>query len=66
MNEKLLPMSPDELREIRAKLGKTQAEMGALLGVGERAYRHWEGDTRKMRLPIVHLARQLASAQPQK
>ena len=53
-----------ELREIRAKLGKDQDQMGVLLGVGGRAYRHWEGGTRTMRAPLLNLARQLAAALP--
>src|SRR5437016_2580941 len=35
-------LSPDEIRGLRNALGKTQAEMSLLLGVGEKTFSRWE------------------------
>lgn len=40
-------MTPAEVREIRAELGLTQAELGAAIGVDGRAVRRWESEPGK-------------------
>jgi putative zinc finger/helix-turn-helix YgiT family protein len=35
-------LTADDIRAIRQKLGKTQAQMSALLGIGEKTYCRWE------------------------
>jgi putative zinc finger/helix-turn-helix YgiT family protein len=35
-------LSPHEIRGLRARLGKTQAGMSDLLGIGEKTYCRWE------------------------
>jgi putative zinc finger/helix-turn-helix YgiT family protein len=43
--EALKLLTAEEIRSIRHKLGKTQAEMGELLGIGEKTYCRWESGT---------------------
>jgi len=38
-------LTAEEIRSIRQRLGKTQAEMGELLGIGEKTYCRWESGT---------------------
>jgi len=38
-------LSADEIRSLRQRLGKTQAQMGELLGIGEKTYCRWESGT---------------------
>lgn len=39
-------MTPDELRDWRARMGLTQEEAATRLGVTLRAWQHWEGAER--------------------
>lgn len=41
--------SPAAIRASRISLGLTQAQAGALVGVSDRAWRHWEAGRSKMR-----------------
>ena len=59
MNEKLLPMSPGELRSIREALKKKQWEMAELLLIGLKGYQHWEYGERQMPPRRAALARKL-------
>ena len=52
-------MTPEELRRIRAALGKTQAEMGQALGVALRSYQQWEDGERSIKGPVVLLAQRI-------
>lgn len=38
-------LTADEIRSIRQRLGKTQAQMSELLGIGEKTYCRWESGT---------------------
>ncbi len=38
-------LTADEIRSIRQSLEKTQAQMGGLLGIGEKTYCRWESGT---------------------
>jgi putative zinc finger/helix-turn-helix YgiT family protein len=38
-------LTAEEIRSIRQRLGKTQAQMGELLGIGEKTYCRWESGT---------------------
>jgi DNA-binding XRE family transcriptional regulator len=52
-----------ELKLIRAQLGYTQAELGAVLGVeGATVYRY-EAGLRQVPEPVIRLARQLVRVQ---
>ena len=35
-------MTPEELKKIRSKMGKTQNEMAGIIGVSVSGYRKWE------------------------
>jgi putative zinc finger/helix-turn-helix YgiT family protein len=35
-------LTPEEIRDLRYRFGKTQVQMSALLGVGEKTYCRWE------------------------
>lgn len=35
-------LSPQEIRDLRTRLGRTQAGMSELLGIGEKTYCRWE------------------------
>ena len=53
-------MGPEEFRQIRRELGKTQTEMAAIMGAGLRTVTHWENGDREIPGPAVVLARLLA------
>jgi HTH-type transcriptional regulator/antitoxin MqsA len=36
-------LQPEEIKDIRTRLGLTQVQMAELLGVGEKTYTRWEG-----------------------
>jgi putative zinc finger/helix-turn-helix YgiT family protein len=38
-------LSAADIRSLRQRLGKTQAQMGELLGIGEKTYCRWESGT---------------------
>jgi putative zinc finger/helix-turn-helix YgiT family protein len=38
-------LTAEEIRSLRQRLGKTQAQMGELLGIGEKTYCRWESGT---------------------
>jgi putative zinc finger/helix-turn-helix YgiT family protein len=38
-------LTADQIRSIRQRLGKTQAQMSGLLGIGEKTYCRWESGT---------------------
>jgi putative transcriptional regulator len=42
-------MTPNELKQLRHKLGKTQQEMGDLIGVSVSGYRKWEQGQREVK-----------------
>jgi putative zinc finger/helix-turn-helix YgiT family protein len=38
-------LTAEEIRSLRQRLGKTQAQIGELLGIGEKTYCRWESGT---------------------
>lgn len=52
-------MTPKQLKAIRAKMGKTQAEAAAGIGVDARTWRRWELGERKIPTPVEHLVRMM-------
>ena len=52
-------ITPDEIREIRKRLGLSQVEAGELLGGGTRAFTKYETGTVKPRASVVRLLRVL-------
>jgi putative transcriptional regulator len=42
-------MTPNELKQLRHKLGKTQQEMADLIGVSVSGYRKWEQGQREVK-----------------
>ena len=38
-------LGAEEIRSVRQRLGKTQAQMSELLGIGEKTYSRWESGT---------------------
>lgn len=44
------------LRAMREHLGLTQGEMGEKIGIGQTGWSEWEGNSRRLRMP-VHLQR---------
>lgn len=52
-------LSPSEVREIRARLGLTQAELETLLGVGPKTVVRWERGTVFQSPPVDRLLRVL-------
>ncbi len=52
-------MTPTEFRELRARLGLTQAALAARLGVTDRAVRRYEAGDRAIAEPIARLLRSL-------
>jgi putative zinc finger/helix-turn-helix YgiT family protein len=43
--EALKLLTAEDIRALRQELGKTQAQMGELLGIGEKTYCRWESGT---------------------
>jgi DNA-binding transcriptional regulator YiaG len=57
--DKLLELSPDEIRRIRERLGLSQAEAGELLGGGPRAFTKYENGTIKPAASVANILRLL-------
>ncbi len=53
-------MTPAEIKDLRARLGLTQKQLAAKLGVAWRTVQQWESGRRKAPGPAVILLEQLA------
>lgn len=56
-------MTGDELRRIRKRLGKTQAELAALLGTHANTVARWERGERGISGPVANLVRMIDAQQ---
>lgn len=52
-------MTPQELRDIRARLAETQTSLGRRLGVAMRTVQDWEGGKRRIPEMAVRLLAKL-------
>jgi DNA-binding transcriptional regulator YiaG len=59
-------MKGREVREIRERLGKTQAELGDLVGVHWVTVSRWERDVVTIPAPVEKLLRLLAAQSPKR
>jgi transcriptional regulator with XRE-family HTH domain len=55
-----------ELREIRKRLGKTQAELAEAVGVATNTIARYERDEIKISEPVARLVRTIAESKRQK
>jgi DNA-binding transcriptional regulator YiaG len=53
LGAQMVKMTPDEVRELRAKWGLTQAELDRRLGVGKGTARDWERAKRQVPGPAA-------------
>jgi len=58
-------MTPNAVRQLRARLGLTQTRFAALLGVHKITVAKWEGGTKGMSFTSKRLLRVLAQHGPQ-
>jgi DNA-binding transcriptional regulator YiaG len=61
-----MPIKGVEIKKLRARMGLTQVQLAADLGVTENTVARWERDEMKMSEPAVRLLRSLARAITQK
>jgi DNA-binding transcriptional regulator YiaG len=61
-----MPIKGAEIKKLRARMGLTQAQLAADLGVTENTVARWERDEMKMSEPAVRLLRRVATASTQK
>lgn len=55
-------MTPEEVRQLRQKLGLTQAELAYKLGVTVTCVANWEAGRRKIAEPAARLLRMIADS----
>jgi DNA-binding transcriptional regulator YiaG len=61
-----MPIIGAEIKRLRTRMGLTQAELAAELGVTENTVARWEREEMKMSEPAVRLLRSLAAQRRQK
>jgi putative transcriptional regulator len=61
-----MPMKGNELKRLRTRMGLTQKQLGAELGVTENSVARWERDEVKMNETAARLMRTIAAISQQK